>query len=76
MVQGEPLKQGRKLSCAVPQQHLIHRRKVLFFRFPGGVQGHIEDQGFQEIPLAIVPEVVCFPRAGIADDDIGQYLGK
>ena len=41
-------------------------------------EAHIEDQGFQKVQFAVVPEVVAFAAGGILDDgirkDLSHYL--
>ena len=35
---------------------------------------HVKDQGLEQIGFAVVPEVVAFAGAGVADDDVGQHV--
>ena len=74
MIQRQLLKKRRQLPLAVLSQEPVGGRQVLRLRAAAPVQIDIEHQRFEQISLAVVPEMVALALPGVGDDDIGQHL--
>ena len=72
---GQAVKKGGELLFRVLGQHLVYGGQVPLLRLAAGIQVHIEDKAFEQIRLAVIPEMVpLFSAACIGDDDICEYL--
>ena len=74
MIQRQLFKKCRQLPFAVLGQELVGGRQVLRLRAAAPVQIDIEHQRFEQIGLAVVPEMVALALTGVGDDDIDQHL--
>ena len=70
MADGENIKDGVQLFFTAHGEKLIDLSDVaLFWRI---APLHIEDQGFQQIQLGVVPKVVTLSVACVLDDHIAE----
>ena len=75
MVQRQPIKNHSQFFFCVLGDHLIDGRQVFLLRFAGRVHIHIKDQAFEQICLAIIPEMITLIISlRVGDDDIGKHL--
>ena len=71
--QRQDIKQAVQLTFAALRDEVIHFTDVPLFRRVSEV--NVQDQCFQQIHLAGIPETVTFPGAvGVLDDDIHEKL--
>ena len=68
----EQVKQAVQFFLGTHSQQLVHLSDIFDFRRETLV--YIQNQGFQQVHLRIIPEMIPFSRAGILDDDIRQDL--
>ena len=74
MIYRKLVEQPCELAFRVLRQHPVDPRKVLCFRIRLN-QIHIQHQCFEQVRLAVVPEVIALAGAGVADDNGGQHVG-
>ena len=74
MVKRQLVKHGGQLPLTVLRKQLIYGGEMLHIGASCPILVNEQDQRLQEIAFAVVPEVIAFTRAGVADNDIGQYL--
>ncbi len=74
MAQRQLRKHGGQLLLGIVGQKLVDRRQMLVFQTPACFLIHEEYQRLQKIAFAVVPEMVAFAFAGVADDNVGQHL--
>ena len=74
MIKRQLVKHGGQLPLTVLRKQLIYGGEMLHIGASCPILVNEQDQRLQEISFAVVPEVIAFTRAGVADNDIGQYL--
>ena len=71
----QSLKQRGELLFSKLCEHVVGFTEVFLISSASGILVHIQYQGFEKITLAAVPKMIAFAGTGVADNDIGEYLG-
>lgn len=74
MVHWQLFKHGSQRFFRVPREQLIDIGQIFPLRGETLIQISVEDKGLEQVGFTVVPEVVTFAAAGVADDDICENL--
>ena len=74
MVRRQFLKHDGQLFFGIVGQQLVNVGQILPLRRERLVQVGIENQRFQQVRLAVIPEMIAFAVAGVADNDVCENL--
>ena len=74
MIHWQLLEHGCQCLFRVPGKQLIDIGQIFPLRGETLIQISVEDKGLEQVGFTVVPEVVTFAAAGVADDDIGENL--
>ena len=61
MIRQQLFKDSRDLRFAVLCEHTIDRREMFHLCIAGLIAIHIEHKRFEQVPFAVVPEVIALP---------------
>ena len=74
MIRRQFLEHDGQRFLGIVSQQLVDVGQILPLRREGFVQVGIENQRFQQVRLTVIPEMIAFAVAGVADNDVCENL--